>query len=162
MGLCGGYQMLGMRLDDPDGVEGAAGSVAGLGHLDVETVLAGDKTLTRVNARAVRPDAPVTGYEIHMGRTGGADCERPFLRIDGRPEGAVSADGAVIGSYLHGIFADDVFRRAFLDDLAARRGRSGRFGVVDFEARVDDVLDDLAAHMAQNLDLDRLGKIAGL
>ena len=132
------------------------------GHLDVETVLAGDKTLTRVSARAVRPDAPVTGYEIHMGRTGGADCERPFLRIDGRPEGAVSADGAVIGSYLHGIFADDVFRRAFLDDLAARRGRLGRFGVVDFEARVDDVLDDLAAHMAQNLDLDRLGKIAGL
>ena len=162
MGLCGGYQMLGMRLDDPDGVEGAAGRVAGLGHLDVETVLAGDKTLTRVSARAVRPDAPVTGYEIHMGRTGGADCERPFLRIDGRPEGAVSADGAVIGSYLHGIFADDVFRRAFLDDLATRRGRSGRFGVVDFEARVDDVLDDLAAHMAQNLDLDRLGKIAGL
>ena len=162
MGLCGGYQMLGMRLDDPDGIEGAAGSVAGLGHLDVETVLAGDKTLTRVSARAVRPDAPVTGYEIHMGRTGGADCERPFLRIDGRPEGAVSADGAVIGSYLHGIFADDVFRRAFLDDLATRRGRSGRFGVVDFEARVDDVLDDLAAHMAQNLDLDRLGKIAGL
>jgi adenosylcobyric acid synthase len=162
MGLCGGYQMLGMRLDDPDGVEGAAGSVAGLGHLDVETVLAGDKTLTRVSARAVRPDAPVTGYEIHMGRTGGADCERPFLRIDSRPEGAVSADGAVIGSYLHGIFADDVFRRAFLDDLAARRGRPGRFGVVDFEARVDDVLDDLAAHMAQNLDLDRLGKIAGL
>ena len=162
MGLCGGYQMLGMRLDDPDGIEGAAGSVAGLGHLDVETVLAGDKTLTRVSARAVRPDAPVTGYEIHIGRTGGADCERPFLRIDGRPEGAVSADGAVIGSYLHGIFADDVFRRAFLDDLAARRGRLGRFGVVDFEARVDDVLDDLAAHMAQNLDLDRLGKIAGL
>ena len=162
MGLCGGYQMLGRRLNDPEGIEGPAGSVDGLGHLEVETVLAGDKTLTRVSARGVLNDAPVTGYEIHMGRTDGADCKRPFLRIDGRPEGAVSADGAVIGSYLHGIFADDQFRRAFLDDLAARRGRTGSFGAVDFEARVDDVLDHLAAHMAQNLDLARLSGIAGL
>ena len=115
-----------------------------------------------VEGRALRPEASVSGYEIHMGRTGGADCNRPFLQVDGRPEGAMSADGAVIGSYLHGIFADDAFRRAFLDDLAARRGRAGHFGAVDFEARVDDVLDDLAAHMAQNLDLERLGAIAGL
>ncbi|MGC6452812.1 MAG: cobyric acid synthase [Candidatus Puniceispirillaceae bacterium] len=162
MGLCGGYQMLGRRLDDPNGVEGSAGSVDGLGHLDVETVLAGDKTLTRVTGHAARFAAPVTGYEIHMGRTAGPDCRTPFLTVDGRPEGAVSTDGLVIGSYLHGIFADDIFRRAFLDALAARRGRTGRFGEVDFEARVDDVLDDLAAHMAQNLHLDALADIAGL
>ena len=162
MGLCGGYQMLGTRLDDPDGVEGPAGDTPGLGHLGVETVLAGDKRLTQVTAHANAFDVPVRGYEIHMGRTGGPDCDRPFLTLDGRPEGAVSADGAVIGTYLHGIFADDGFRRAFLDNLAARRGREGAFGEVDFDARVDATLDELAAHMAANLDLDAFARIAGL
>ena len=162
MGLCGGYQMLGMTLDDPQGVEGPAGASKGLGHLDVETVLAGDKRLTRVTAHANSFDLPVSGYEIHMGRTHGADCARPFLTLDGRPEGAVSADGRVIGTYLHGIFADDGFRRAFLDAVAARRGRSGEFGEVDFDARVDETLDELAAHMAANLDLGSFVDIAGL
>ena len=162
MGLCGGYQMLGTQLDDPDGVEGPAGDTLGLGHLRVETVLAGDKRLTQVKAHANAFDVPVRGYEIHMGRTGGPDCDRPFLTLDGRQEGAVSADGAVIGTYLHGIFADDGFRRAFLDSLAARRGREGAFGEVDFDARVDATLDELAAHMAANLDLDAFAGIAGL
>ena len=89
MGLCGGYQMLGTKLDDPDGVEGAAGETPGLGHLVVETVLAGDKRLKQVTAHANALDLPVRGYEIHMGRTGGPDCDRPFLTLDGRPEGAV-------------------------------------------------------------------------
>ncbi|WP_288988013.1 hypothetical protein [uncultured Sphingopyxis sp.] len=97
-----------------------------------------------------------------MGRTAGPDCAAPFLTLDGRPEGAVSADGAVIGTYLHGIFADDGFRRAFLDRLAARRGREGAFGELDFDARVDATLDELAAHMAANLDLDAFAGIAGL
>ncbi|MEC7305007.1 MAG: cobyric acid synthase [Pseudomonadota bacterium] len=162
MGLCGGYQMLGTKLDDPDGIEGPAGDTAGLGHLAVETVLAGDKRLTQVTAHANALDLPVRGYEIHMGRTGGPDCDRPFLTLDGKPEGAVSADGAVIGTYLHGIFADDGFRRGFLESLAARRGREGAFGEVDFDARVDATLDELAAHMAKSLDLDAFARIASL
>ena len=162
MGLCGGYQMLGTRLDDPQGVEGPAGATDGLGHLRVETMLAGDKRLTCVTAHANGFNRPVTGYEIHMGRTAGPDCATPFLTLDGRPEGAMSADGRVIGTYLHGIFADDGFRRAFLDWLAARRGRSGAFGEVDFDSRVDETLDELAAHMAANLDLDSFARIAGL
>ena len=162
MGLCGGYQMLGQTIDDPQGVEGAAGATTGLGHLAVDTVLATDKTLARVTASAPIFDAMVTGYEIHMGRTDGADCARPLLNIAGRPDGAMSDDGLVIGTYVHGIFADDGFRRAFLDDLAARRGLSGRFGEVDFTGRVDSVLDELAAHMAANLDLDAFAEMAGL
>jgi adenosylcobyric acid synthase len=162
MGLCGGYQMLGQTIDDPQGVEGAAGATTGLGHLAVDTVLATDKTLARVTASAPIFDAMVTGYEIHMGRTDGADCARPLLNIAGRPDGAMSDDGLVIGTYVHGIFADDGFRRAFLDDLAARRGLSGRFGEVDFGGQVDSVLDELAAHMAANLDLDAFAEMAGL
>ena len=162
MGLCGGYQMLGRSVDDPQGIEGPAGATTGLGHLAVDTVLAADKTLARVTAGAPIFDATVTGYEIHMGRTDGADCARPLLDIDGRPDGAMSADGLVIGTYVHGIFADDGFRRAFLADLAARRGHAGRFGEVDFAGRVDAILDELAVHMAANLDLDALGEIAGL
>ena len=162
MGLCGGYQMLGARLDDPQGIEGPAGAIDGLGHLDVETILAGDKRLTRVSAHAISFDSEVNGYEIHMGRTSGPDCGRPFLMLEERPEGAMSTDGKVIGTYLHGIFADDGFRRAFLNALAARRGRSGAFGEVDFDARVDETLDELAAHMAATLDLDSFARIAGL
>ena len=160
MGLCGGYQMLGTQIDDPDGVEGPAGAAKGLGLLDVDTVLAGDKTLSLVSAESIAYQTSVRGYEIHMGRTSGADCARPMLRIGARHDGAVSADGRVMGSYLHGIFADDSFRRAFLDDLARQRGRKGVFGQIDFDARIDGVLDDLAEHMAANLDMDALARIA--
>ena len=162
MGLCGGYQMLGCTVDDPHGIEGPAGATAGLGHLTVDTVLAAEKTLARVAAHAPMFEATVTGYEIHMGQTDGADCARPLLDIGGRPDGAVSEDGLVIGTYVHGIFADDGFRRAFLGRLAARRGRTGSFGAIDFTGRVDAVLDDLAAHMATNLDLEAFGRLAGL
>ena len=162
MGLCGGYQMLGTDIADPDGVEGPTGRAPGLGHLAVETVLAGDKTLTLVAAQSSSFGTPVRGYEIHMGQTSGADCARPMLQIGDRLDGAISPDGQVMGSYVHGIFADDAFRRAFLDDLAARRGRAGAFGVADFDARVDSVLDELAAHMADHLDMDAIGQIAGL
>jgi adenosylcobyric acid synthase len=162
MGLCGGYQMLGRSVDDPQGIEGPTGATTGLGHLAVDTVLAADKTLARVSAGAPLFDATVTGYEIHMGRTEGTDCARPLLHIDGRPDGAISADGLVIGTYVHGIFADDGFRRTFLANLAARRGQSGSFGEVDFAGRVDAALDELATHMAANLDLDAFAELAGL
>ena len=100
--------------------------------------------------------------QVHIGRTGGLDCQRPVLTVDGRAEGAMSSDGMVMGSYVHGIFADDEFRRAFLSDLAASKGQAGHFAEVDFEARVDSVLNQLAGEMAQHLDLDGFTKIARL
>ncbi len=119
LGLCGGYQMLGRTIADPAGIEGPPGAVDGLGLLDVETVLSGDKRLEPVRGET-GDGAPFAGYEMHMGVTTGPDCARPFARLaDGSSEGAVSADGRVIGTYIHGLFADDRQRSAWLDTARA-------------------------------------------
>jgi adenosylcobyric acid synthase len=104
IGICGGYQMLGMTVADPDGVEGVPGTSTGLGLLDVDTVLATEKTLSRVSGQCAFADAPVAGYEIHMGVSHGEATKRPAFIIDGLHEGARSADDQVMGSYLHGLF----------------------------------------------------------
>ena len=105
IGICGGYQMLGQQIADPDGHEGQAGSSAGLGLLAVNTMLADSKQLRQVSGQCSFANAPVSGYEIHLGHTDGADCQRPAFRLDdGRADGAISADGQILGSYLHGLF----------------------------------------------------------
>ncbi len=149
LGLCGGYQMLGRRISDPEGMEGPAGSVEGLGLLDVETVLTGDKRLEAVHGVSFDGTA-LAGYEMHVGRTEGSDCARPFSMLGGSPDGAVSENGRIWGTYLHGLFSDDRQRSQWL----ARLG--GSASVLDYEAGVDDVLDRLAAHMERHLDLDGL------
>jgi adenosylcobyric acid synthase len=155
LGLCGGYQMLGNWVHDPEGLEGKAGSVAGLGLLDVETWLLPDKTLTRATGTHLTSGTPVAGYEIHLGRTEGPDCGRPFAMIDGRPDGARSASGQVQGTYLHGCFASDDFRSAYLSGLGAAASD------LRFEERIETTLDSLATHLEQYLDLDRLLSLAG-
>ena len=142
LGICGGYQMLGRVIADPDGVEGAPGASEGLGLLDVETVLEATKQLRVEQARS-----RLSGYHMHMGRTDGLDTGRPFAEVGGMNEGAVSADGRVMGTYLHGLFAADGFRRAFLGLEASTLG---------YEAHVEAVLDALAAHLETHLDLDAL------
>jgi adenosylcobyric acid synthase len=154
LGLCGGYQMLGRRIADPDGIEGPAGSVDGLGLLDVETRLTGDKRLVAVTGSSA-DGAPFSGYEMHMGETEGADRARPFARLsDGTPDGAMSADGLVAGTYVHGLFADDRQRAAWI----ARLG--GAPSGLDYEAGVEAALDALAAHLERHLDVERLLTIA--
>jgi adenosylcobyric acid synthase len=155
LGLCGGYQMLGTQLDDPDGTEGPAGAVDGLGLLQVETRLGGDKALLEVTGRDRASGQAVRGYEMHIGKTRGPDCARPMLDLGGRPDGAVSADGRIMGSYVHGIFAGDDFRHAFLNALRARERSS-----VAYEALVDQVLDELADHLARHLDTQRILDLA--
>lgn len=147
LGLCGGYQMLGQVLADPDGIEGAVGAVPGLGLLDVETVLGREKRLALVDGVHVGSGAAVAGYEIHLGVTTGPDCARPFARIGGRDEGAVSADGRVAGSYLHGLFAADGFRRDWLAGLGVIGADTG------YEAGVEATLDALADHLEAHLDV---------
>ncbi|MEX0304616.1 MAG: cobyric acid synthase [Leisingera sp.] len=149
LGLCGGYQMLGKTIDDPDGVDGRPGKVDGLGLLDVHTVMAGEKRVTLTEAVTRDGNLPVSGYEIHMGRTTGTDCERAWLSIDGRAEGAASADGRVKGSYLHGLFSADAFRASVLASL----GHESQAG---YEDGVDETLDALAGHLERYMDLDRL------
>ena len=157
VGLCGGYQMLGRRIDDPEGREGVAGSVPGLGLLDVETVIGGDKALSSTRGREAASGETVHGYEIHLGLTEGPDRARAWLTLeDGRGEGAISADGLVMGSYLHGLFAADGFRHAFLARL-----RQGRAQGDSYEKRIEQTLDKLADHLEQHLDLDKLLEAAG-
>ena len=154
LGLCGGYQMLGRSVSDPHGLEGAAGSVPGLGLLDVETALLPDKTLTRISGTHVPTGAALEGYEIHLGRTVGVDCARPFALLEGRPDGAISATGQVMGSYLHGCFGSDVFRAKFLESLGVQASE------LRFEETIERTLDGLAAHLEAHLDLDMILSLA--
>ena len=154
LGICGGYQMLGKTVRDPDGIEGPAGETAGLGHLDIDTVMTQDKRLTRVGAQHIATGQAVLGYEIHIGRSDGPARARPFARVDGADEGATSPDGRIMGSYLHGLFREDAFRAAFLAQMgAAPSGQS-------YDARVEGALDDLAAHIEAHLDVGALLSIA--
>ncbi|GJD37358.1 cobyric acid synthase [Methylobacterium aerolatum] len=155
LGLCGGYQMLGRTLSDPHGIEGPPRTVPGLGLLDVETVLTREKRLATVTGTSLADGLPVTGYEMHVGDTTGPDTARPFLRLaDGRPDGAVSADGLVRGTYVHGFFADDAQRAAWLVRLG------GRADGASYEAGVEEALDRLAGHLEAHVDCDRLLALA--
>ncbi|SMX36917.1 cobyric acid synthase [Maliponia aquimaris] len=149
LGICGGYQMLGDNIDDPQGIEGPAGRDPGLGLLRIDTVMTSDKSLTEVQARHAASGATFQGYEIHIGRSDGPDRTRPFAYVGDSPEGAVSADGRVCGSYLHGMFRDDGFRAAFLAGF-------GVSGATSYGATVESTLDALADHLEQHLDVDGL------
>lgn len=155
LGICGGYQMLGTWIEDPDGIEGAKGRVAGLGLLDVTTVMTDDKRLAEVEAVDIASDTSLRAYEIHIGRTTGGDCTRAWLTVEGRPEGAQSATGRVKGCYLHGLFASDAFRHSYLTPFGLDRPQD------NFEAGIEGTLDRLAQHMETHVDIDRLIELAG-
>ena len=142
--------MLGHVVSDPEGIEASAGDTPGLGLLDIQTTMGGDKSLRDVQAKHVNSGVDFNGYEIHIGQTTGPDCDRPFAQIGHRADGAMSSDGIVSGSYVHGMFSDDAFRRAFLRDLGAQASD------LNYDAQVDQTLDDLAAHLEQHLDVDGL------
>lgn len=150
LGICGGYQMLGQSVSDPDGIEGPAGDTPGLGLLDIATVMSPDKTLARVTATHAASGLDVSGYEIHIGRSEGPDCTRPFAYIDGRAEGAISPDGRITGSYLHGLFATDAFRSAYLAGLQITPS-SQQHG-----ALIERTLDALADHVEAHVDVTAL------
>jgi adenosylcobyric acid synthase len=154
LGLCGGYQMMGRSIADPDGLEGPPAKIGGLGLLDVETTLSAEKRLERVHGTTA-DGAPFAGYEMHMGVTTGPDCERPFARLaDGTAEGAMAPDGRAAGTYIHGLFADDRQRAAWLTRFAAGAPN------IAYDASIERTLDALAAHLAAHLDLDSLLKLA--
>ena len=154
LGLCGGYQVLGRTINDPDGIEGAAGSAQGLGLLDVETTLSAEKRLEKVEGASF-DEAPLAGYEMHIGVTEGRDRARPFAQLsDGTLEGAMTPDGRVVGTYIHGLFADDRQRAAWLARFAAGAP------TIAYEALIDATLDRLAAHLEANVNIERLLTLA--
>ncbi|MBZ4021748.1 cobyric acid synthase CobQ [Rhodobacter sp. TJ_12] len=154
VGICAGYQMLGRVVRDPEGIEGDPGETEGLGLLDLETVISGEKALVEISARDTISGQQVQGYEMHMGRTTGPGLEQPWFNLEGRPEGAVSHDGRVMGGYLHGIFGADGFRDYWLAQMGGRA--SGR----DHEAQIEATLDALADQLENDLDLDALLALA--
>ena len=157
LGLCGGYQMLGRRVADPGGIEGPPGEALGLGLLDVETILTSAKTLKPVSGRLTESGAAFAGYEMHVGLTAGRDGARPFLSLDGgRPDGAVSGDGRIAGTYVHGLFDRSESRAALLAELGAVSMPG------DHALAVDRALDEIAESLARSLDIAALERIAGL
>lgn len=155
LGLCGGYQMLGKRISDPHGIEGPARSVDGLGLLDVATELGSEKRLADVSGTLSGSNAAFKGYEMHVGTTLGPDLTQPFLRFsDGRFDGAISADGRVAGCYVHGLFASDAARSAFLSGFGIE------IAAESYEATIDEVLDRFAEHLSQHIDIERLLTLA--
>ena len=153
LGICGGYQMLGTCVADPEGIEGSAGADPGLGLLDVQTTMTGDKRLTEVDATHVPSGTAFKGYEIHIGRTEGSDCVRPFARVGAADDGAVDQSGLVAGSYLHGMFRDDGFRKAWLAGFGVSQS-------VEYGGTVERVLEALADHLERHLDIEGLLELA--
>ena len=153
LGLCGGYQMLGRTIADPAGVDGSPGTAKGLGLLDITTTMTGDKSTTLVHGIHCATGAAIEGYEIHLGRCEGADCARPVITIDARPDGAISSDGRVQGTYVHGLFTGDAFRKAWLANL-------GIASSLAYEAQIETALDALADHLETHLDIEQILEIA--
>lgn len=154
IGVCGGYQMLGQKIYDPEHIESELDEIEGFGLLDIETEMAPQKITDNVVAETQVFNANVNGYEIHIGRTTGADCERPFSIINGNKDGAISRDGKVMGTYLHGLFTSDAFREKLLTSHGIASSEA------NYEKLVDDALNELANELDHLIDFDQLLKIA--
>ncbi|MBB3189777.1 cobyric acid synthase [Halomonas cerina] len=157
LGVCGGFQMLGEAIDDPDGLEGSAGSVPGLGLLPMRTRLVPGKQLRNVRGTLQPGSSPVSGYEIHNGVTEGPALARPLMDLDGRPDGAVSEDGQVMGTYLHGLFDMAPACAALL----RRLGLEGEDAAVDYAAHRERELECLADAIEAHLDMAAIQRLLG-
>lgn len=157
IGICGGYQMIGQTIHDPDGIEGKAGSQPGFQLMDFETTLAPIKQLTQVHGRLFGTHTPVTGYEIHIGVTQGEALNKPAIQIDDRFDGVISDDNQIMGTYLHGIFdhhqaCDALLKWSGLDADAA----------VDYQVLRQREIDRVATMLDDEIDFDGLASNIGL
>ncbi len=148
LGICGGYQMLGRQIADPDGIEGPPSTVEGLGLLNISTTMSQQKRLTLTDAHYIATNDPVTGYEIHLGETTGPDCTNGWLRVNGELSGAASTNGKIRGCYLHGLFSADAFRQSFLASIGATTQH------ISYDSTVQSTLDALAEHMETHFDVE--------
>lgn len=155
LGLCGGYQILGHTISDPSGSDGLVAEQPGLALLNVDTIMAAEKTLARKSGTSPAYSSRVEGYEIHLGFTSGPDCKRPMTQFDGVNDGAISENGRVEGTYLHGIFGSDAFRAAWLASI-----RQSRQPSLNFEATVDRALDEIARALEASINVEALLSLA--
>ncbi len=159
LGICGGYQMMGQSVSDPEGIEGDIKSIQGLNLLPVETVLTSDKTLIKVSGIDVLSTEEVSGYEMHVGVTTvheSAVDVSPMLSLGDKDEGVSYNAGQISGCYLHGLFASDNFRSAFLSRIRNREAST-----VLFENEIETTLDELALHLEKSVDIDQILQISG-
>ena len=150
LGLCGGFQMLGEGVSDPEGIEGAVRSAKGLGLINMQTTMQPEKQLANVVGSTLAGDVSFSGYEIHAGLSTGTGLSKPFVLIGNRPHGAISPDGNIMGAYVHGLFESGAFRRHFLSKLGATSDGT------DHHSKIDRALDALADEMETALNLDGL------
>jgi cobyric acid synthase CobQ/L-threonine-O-3-phosphate decarboxylase len=160
VGICGGYQMLGTSIEDPLSIESDQGATAGLCLLSMTTVLAADKKLVRQQGIHIKSGQPVQGYEIHHGRTQ-SDLSPTLAFTDGTGCGASNDSGQIWGSYLHGIFDSDPFRRWFINSLRQRQGLSPLPGL-PAPYDLEPAFDRLAATVRQSVDMNRIYKLLAL
>jgi adenosylcobyric acid synthase len=151
LGICGGYQILGDAIHDPQGLEGEPGSLAGLGLLQVETTMQPEKRVASISGHCGRTGLALCGYEIHIGHTSGTDTQRPFAVLDGHPDGAVSASGQIEGTYLHGAFSNDEFRGSWAQGVG-----EGPKTAINYNQLVESALEELADHVQASGDIDRI------
>lgn len=151
LGLCGGFQMLGRTIHDPSGIDGPPGTAQGLGLLDLETTMTSEKTVRPVSGKGARDGAPVSGYEIHVGETRGADLARPMVHLETGDDGACSENGRVEGTYVHGLFTSDAFRAAWLE-----RVRAGSSSDLHYNQTLELALDELADDLSRALEVQGL------
>jgi adenosylcobyric acid synthase len=154
IGICGGLQMLGQHIHDPLGIEGEAGSSAGLGLLELDTTLAAEKQLRNVRGTLLLEDAPVAGYEIHAGISTGAALQFPALQLDHGADGAISPDGQIFATYLHGLFESTAACSALLRWAGLREVQTP-----DYRARCEADLERLADAVESCLDTSKLREL---
>ena len=153
IGLCGGFQMLGQTIDDPDGVEGKATKVNGLGYLNIKTVLTQRKQLANRQGHCTLSNSMIKGYEIHMGHSTGKSLSKPWFKVNGKNEGAIAKNGQIRGTYLHGIFTSDEFRANFLNNF-------GQESQIVHQDDIEKTLNDLAKHLETHMNLDQIFKVS--
>jgi len=151
IGICGGFQMLGETIHDPQGLEDKPGSSAGLGLLPMQTTLEEEKQLRRISGQLAIDNAPVEGYEIHMGVTTGPALERPAVQLDGVSDGSLSADGQILGTYLHGLFE----RHEACDALLHWAGLQEK-QAINYHALREQEIERLADSLEQHLDMAQI------
>jgi adenosylcobyric acid synthase len=154
IGICGGFQMLGKTIADPDQVEGHGGTVNGLGLLDMKTILSPQKQLKNVSGNIYLNDALIQGYEIHAGISEGPALTKPFCKLNGQPDGVISEDKQIIGTYVHGLFEQASTRQALLEWA----GVNETVGI-DYHAIREQHLNRLADLIDLHLDTQKLKQL---